>query len=70
MSVCPRCGHNNDDAMMICTRCGGTLRPAGPTPPARSLYPRVALWVILGVLLIVQVFLVMLFLENVNKVGP
>ena len=70
MSVCPRCGHDNNDVMMICTRCGGSLRPGRPATPGKSLYPRVALWLILGVLLTALVFLVLIYLDTVNKVAP
>jgi len=69
MRVCPRCAHSNDDVMMICTRCGGTLRPDRPATPGKALYPRVALWVILGVLLMVLIFLVLIFIDNANKVA-
>ena len=70
MSACPRCGHQNDDTMMICSRCGGSLRPERPATPGKSLYPRVALWVILGVLFTTLVFLVLLYIETANKFGP
>ena len=69
MSVCPRCGHNNDDRMLICTRCGARLRAGQPGAAGKSLYPRVALWVILGVLLTVLAFLVLIFVDNANKVA-
>jgi hypothetical protein len=67
MSVCPRCGHQNDAGVVVCTRCGLDLRPDRPGEPGKSFYPRVALWLSLGVLMTILVFLVMIYLENVNK---
>lgn len=70
MSLCPRCQHVNEDVMMICTRCGGSLRPDRPALPGKAFYPRVALWLILGVLLTVLVFLVLLYVNSVNRLVP
>ena len=68
----PRCDHPNDPASTICTQCGGSLRTAAagdaPAPPAVSLR-KTLLWVLLGVLMAVLLFLILAYAEGVNRLG-